>query len=106
MTNGYLYIAYYGGSGEYGEDTAVYGSRLQMGKTQWTEPKIIADTPDRGEGNPVVWQGPDVGVHRCEILLTAANEPDGLAFNDWIPVDAATWTALDAVKRRTRPRSS
>lgn len=59
LTNGDLYIAYYGGSGEYGDDTAVYGSRLQVGETQWTEPKIIANTPDRGEGNPVVWQGPD-----------------------------------------------
>jgi predicted neuraminidase len=54
-----LYLAYYGGSGEYGDDTAVYGSRLQMGKTQWTAPQVIADTPDRGEGNPVVWQGPE-----------------------------------------------
>ncbi len=59
LTNGDLYIAYYGGSGEYGADTAVYGSCLQEGKTQWTNPKVIADTPGRGEGNPVVWQGPD-----------------------------------------------
>ncbi len=59
LSNGDLYIAYYGGSGEYGDDTAVYGSRLKMGKNQWSEPKIIANTPDRGEGNPVVWQAPD-----------------------------------------------
>ena len=59
LANGDLYIAYYGGSGEYGDDTAVYGSRLQQGQTQWTDPQVIADTPDRGEGNPVVWQGPD-----------------------------------------------
>jgi len=59
LANGDLYIAYYGGSGEYGDDTAVYGSRLKVGENQWTEPKVIADTPDRGEGNPVVWQAPD-----------------------------------------------
>jgi len=59
LANGDLYIAYYGGSGEYGDDTAVYGSRLKVSATQWTEPEIIADTPDRGEGNPVVWQAPD-----------------------------------------------
>ncbi|MHC4168204.1 MAG: exo-alpha-sialidase, partial [Planctomycetota bacterium] len=47
------------GSGEYGDDTAVYGSRLRVGETQWTEPRVIANTPDRGEGNPVVWQAPD-----------------------------------------------
>jgi predicted neuraminidase len=59
LAKGDLYVAYYGGSGEYGDDTAVYGSRLKVGETQWTMPKVIADTPDRGEGNPVVWQAPD-----------------------------------------------
>ena len=59
LANGDLYIAYYGGSGEYGVDTAVYGARLIVGKTEWTTPQVIADTPDRGEGNPVVWQAPD-----------------------------------------------
>ena len=59
LANGDLYIAYYGGSGEYGDDTAVYGSRLEVGTTQWAKPEVIANTPDRGEGNPVVWQAPD-----------------------------------------------
>ena len=26
---------------------------------QWTRPKIIADTPDRSEGNAAIWQAPD-----------------------------------------------
>lgn len=59
LANGDLYISYYGGSAEYGDDTAVYGSRLKVGETKWTEPKVIANTPDRGEGNSVVWQAPD-----------------------------------------------
>jgi predicted neuraminidase len=59
LANDDLYIAYYGGSGEYGKDTAVYGSRLPVGETQWTPPAVIANTPNRGEGNPVVWQAPD-----------------------------------------------
>ncbi|GMW01669.1 MAG: hypothetical protein AMXMBFR84_28060 [Candidatus Hydrogenedentota bacterium] len=59
LDNGDLYIAYYGGSDEYGDDTAVYGMRLVKGTTQWSTPVVIADTPDHGEGNPVVWQGPD-----------------------------------------------
>ncbi|MFO7975076.1 MAG: sialidase family protein [Candidatus Hydrogenedentota bacterium] len=58
LDNGDLYLAYYGGSGEYGADTAVYGSRQKKGGTVWSTPEVIADTPDRGEGNPVVWQGP------------------------------------------------
>lgn len=59
LTNGDLYIAYYGGSSEYGDDTAVYGARLKSGEIQWSEPRVIADTPEQGEGNPVVWQAPD-----------------------------------------------
>src|SRR4030042_524696 len=59
LESGDLYIAYYGGSGEYGDDTAVYGARLKSGEIQWSLPRVIADTPDRGEGNPVVWQAPD-----------------------------------------------
>jgi predicted neuraminidase len=59
LDNGDLYIAYYGGDGEYDGDTAVYGMRLVKGTDAWTEPAIIADTPERSEGNAAVWQGPD-----------------------------------------------
>ncbi|MEW6234243.1 MAG: sialidase family protein [Candidatus Omnitrophota bacterium] len=59
LDNGDLYLAYYGGSGEYGDDTAVYGARLKQGESSWSFPKVIADTPSLSEGNPVVWQAPD-----------------------------------------------
>jgi predicted neuraminidase len=59
LQNGDLYLTYYGGSGEYAPDTAVYGARLKKGETEWSKPAVIADTPFRSEGNPVVWQAPD-----------------------------------------------
>jgi len=59
LDNGDLYIAYYGGLGEYEGDTAVYGTRLVKGTSKWTKPEIIADTPNRSEGNGAIWQGPD-----------------------------------------------
>ncbi len=59
LDNGDLYLAFYGGSGEYSTDTAVYGSRRNAGTKKWTAPKVIADTPFVSEGNPVVWQAPD-----------------------------------------------
>lgn len=59
LANGDLYLAYYTGSGEYADDTAVYGARLPKGESKWTKPVPIADTPYRSEGNPVVWQAPD-----------------------------------------------
>ena len=82
LANGDLYVAYYGGAGEYDTGTAVYGSRLPLtkmnsvnlqegkalsapagqkniGDADWSTPQVIADTPFRGDGNPVVWQAPD-----------------------------------------------
>lgn len=62
LDNGDLYLAFYGGSGEYSTDTAVYGSRKKAGSEEWSQPKVIADTPFVSEGNPVVWQAPDETV--------------------------------------------
>ncbi len=58
LGNGDLYIAYYGGEGEYKGDTAVFGSRRPRGSKAWELPKKIADTPDRADGNGVIWQEP------------------------------------------------
>ncbi len=57
--NGDLYIAYYGGDGEYAEQTAVYGMRKKAGQDKWSDPEVIADTPFYSDGNAVVWQAPD-----------------------------------------------
>ncbi|MGH9658671.1 MAG: exo-alpha-sialidase, partial [Bryobacteraceae bacterium] len=59
LSNGDLYLVYYGGSGEYATDTAVYGSRRKKGRTAWTEPRVIARDPFRSVGNAVVWEAPD-----------------------------------------------
>lgn len=59
LASGDLYIAYYGGDGEYAEETAVYGMRKKQGESKWSSPKIIADTPFYSDGNAVVWQAPD-----------------------------------------------
>jgi hypothetical protein len=50
---------------------------------------------------PIVWREPDLGTLRFQVLVSACNEPEGLAFNDWIPLDAATWQALEALARRS-----
>lgn len=59
LAGGDLYLVYYGGSGEYGDDTAVYGSRCRAGSREWSTPVVVADTPYRSEGNGVIWQAPD-----------------------------------------------
>lgn len=59
LDNGDLLITYYGGEGEYEGDTAVYALRKKHGETEWSQPRIIADTPNRSEGNAAAWQAPD-----------------------------------------------
>jgi predicted neuraminidase len=59
LDNGDLIVAYHGGSGEYSEDTAVYATRLKASESKWSPARVIADTPFHGDGNPVIWQGPD-----------------------------------------------
>lgn len=59
LANGDLYIAYYGGQGEYAASTAVFGSRLKKGSRRWTHPVVVAQDPFRSLGNAVVWQAPD-----------------------------------------------
>jgi len=59
LANGDLYIAYYGGGGEYEDDAKVWGMRKPKGEAAWSTPVVIADTPFLAEGNPVVWQAPD-----------------------------------------------
>lgn len=58
LRNGDLFLVYYGGKGEYANDTAVFGSRKPKGGT-WSAPKLIAQDPFRSVGNGVIWQAPD-----------------------------------------------
>ena len=57
--NGDFYLVYYGGEGEYANDTAVFGSRLKKGESKWSPPRVIAKDPFRSLGNGVIWQSPD-----------------------------------------------
>ena len=59
LDNGDLFITFYGGGGEYEQESKVYGIRRAKGETAWSEPQLLADTPFQGEGNGIVWQAPD-----------------------------------------------
>lgn len=59
LRNGDLYLAYYGGDGEYAPGTGVFGARLRKGSHAWAAPEAIARDPFRSLGNAVVWQAPD-----------------------------------------------
>lgn len=92
LANGDLYVAYYGGSDEYMQDTAVYGSRLKKGDTLWTFPAVIADTPDHADGNPVVWQAPDGVVWLFYNNIYGKTWSDGRVMAKQSHDGAVTWT--------------
>src|SRR4051794_16429668 len=62
LSGGDLYLAYYGGAGEYARSTAVYGARLAKGAATWSKPEPIASNPFQSMGNPVLWEAPDETV--------------------------------------------
>ncbi len=49
---------------------------------------------------PVVWNEPGIGRVTFQAVVSTANETDGLAFNDWIPVDSESWANLNELLKR------
>lgn len=67
--------------------------------------RIWMATPGRDAkvrwGYRVVWRDEEFGEMRFRAMVGTASEPGGLSFNDWQPLDAETWVALERVKART-----
>ncbi|MGC4054175.1 MAG: exo-alpha-sialidase [Paludibaculum sp.] len=59
LSNGDLYLVYYGGADEYAVKTGVFGSRFEQSTKKWSAPQLIASDPFRSVGNGVIWQAPD-----------------------------------------------
>lgn len=53
MPDGTILCAWYSGTAEAARDVAVYASRYEGGR--WSKPEVIADTPDKPEGNPALF---------------------------------------------------
>ncbi len=52
----------------------------------------------------LVWREPGVGDIEFRSLVSVASEPDGLWFNDWVPVDAEGHARLGAILALRRAR--
>ncbi|MDX2035144.1 MAG: sialidase family protein [Isosphaeraceae bacterium] len=76
LDNGDLYLVYYGGKGEYANDTSVFGSRLPKGSKEWTPPVVIAHDPYRSLGNAVIRQFPDGTVMLFYVVRFGATWSD------------------------------
>ena len=92
LANGDFYIAYYGGEGEYKGDTAVYGSRQNKGQSTWSLPTRIADTPDRADGNGVIWQEPDGAAWLFYVVRYGETWSDSVIKYKYSRDNGVTWT--------------
>jgi transcriptional regulator with XRE-family HTH domain len=77
-----------------GGDPAFLARLLDIWKV--TEPR----KPKVRSSYTVVWDDPRCGEMRFRGIITNASYADALSFNDWIPLDAATWTALSTLASR------
>jgi len=68
----------------------------------WDEVRPLGDR-QRWE-YPIVWVDPEFGRMRFKSLIYTGEDPEMLfSFNDWIPIDAESWTVLERVKARRAP---
>lgn len=52
---------------------------------------------------PITWRDPDVGVMNFHAVMSDANEPKGMAFMDWLPLDGVTWERLHSLVPAANP---
>ena len=107
-----LLAAMYKGKGDGPEDMAEPSPYFAEVLTQFTDnnPAMLArllQAWNRAEAYPpkvretysVIWNHETHGRMTFHCMVTTANERDGLAFSDWIPIDGRTWTAIDSILR-------
>jgi predicted neuraminidase len=63
LQNGKLLVVFFAGQFEKSQDVAVYGSFGDARGTKWTQPVIVANTPNHSEGSPVLYQEPGGRLH-------------------------------------------
>lgn len=75
LPNGDLIAAWFQGSGERtANDVRIMGARMKKGADAWSEPFLMADTPDIPDCNPVLW-----------------TDPQGRLWLFWIVVQSNRW---------------
>lgn len=72
LPNGDLLTCWFEGSGERtANDVAVMGARLKKGQNKWSNPFVMADTPDNPDCNPVLFLDGKERLHLVWIVVVA-----------------------------------
>lgn len=70
LADGDVIAAWFSGSFETAPDQAIFAARLRNGSTRWAPPSVIADTPHRADGQPVLYAHPSGALWLFFVTIT------------------------------------
>jgi len=73
LPDGDMLCAWYSGKNEGAKDVAVWASRFDRKANKWTPPYVLADTPKKPEGNPVLFAAPDGKIYLYFVTIEGLN---------------------------------
>lgn len=102
LPNGDLLCCWFQGSGERSaNDVAIKGARLKKGETRWSEPFVLADTPDNPDCNPVLFLDNSNRLHLTWIVVMANQWESSLLktriSTDYLGAGAPKWNWQDVI---------
>jgi len=112
LPSGDLLCAFYAGTYETSPDQAIFIVRAQKqadGRWVWTEPKKLIDTPQKADGNPVLFTSPDGVVWLFFVTLQGTGWTSSLLYATKSCDEGKTWSepqllsAVQGTMPRTKP---
>lgn len=112
LPNGDLLCAFYAGTYETAPNQAIFLARAQKrgeGQWEWSEPRKLMDTPQKADGNPVLFTSPEGTVWLFFVTLQGAGWSSSLLFAMKSQDGGNTWSepqllsALKGTMPRTKP---
>jgi predicted neuraminidase len=95
LPSGGLLVAWYRGSGEHDvNDVKVMGARKAQGGRSWSEPFVMADTPNFPDANPVIFIDGKSSLQLISSVILA---------NDWRTSFLTTHMSADYQRRQVAP---
>ncbi len=112
LPNGDLLCAFYAGAYETAPDQAIFVARARKhgdGKYEWGELRKLIDTPQKADGNPVLFTSPDGTVWLFFVTLQGTGWTSSLLFAMKSSDEGRTWSdpqllsAVQGTMPRTKP---
>lgn len=112
LVDGDLLCAFYAGTYETAPDQAIFltrGVKRSEGYWEWATPKKLVDTPQKADGNPVLWTAPDGTVWLFFVTLQGQGWSSALLFAMHSRDGGETWespqllSAIQGTMPRTKP---